>query len=72
MGNDHSESWTFVRCTNKCQEHKGRKPGAGSMYANGQKCCSYCAVFMYLMASVVPVLITISNTDPGIKNTKLL
>ena len=33
-------------CQNQCKKYRASKPKGGSRYANGQKYCTYCGVFM--------------------------
>ena len=33
-------------CQNQCKKYKAPKPRGGSRYANGQKYCTHCGVFM--------------------------
>ncbi len=36
----------FMTCNNQCHHFKAKKSKGGSRYANGQKYCSHCGVFM--------------------------
>ena len=43
-----------MTCNNQCTYYKATKTKGGSRYANGQKYCSYCGVFMQLIIRNCP------------------